>query len=474
MTEQLQTKCSCCGRSIPQNNDDLQNTTSLCDRCKDNSERQGFFEKMKELDREISLDELKDTLESTIKLDDNNKVITFLSMLLTYTEEDQQNIGYIAGSSTGKSYIPLQLTPYFPKEDVIELGRTNPTAFFYEQGLMLPDPTDTRDVEPEKKRKIIHVDLHQKIIVFLDNPHAELLKNLRPFLSHDRRNLEIRSVNKNRNAANRTYHAILEGYPTVIFCTANLNMDEQEKTRLTLLSPESTQEKLDAGIITRIDKEGDTEAYSKALEENSQRLFLKERIAAIKLMKFQTIRIPKELREQIYKKFKETHKAWQPRHQRDISKLMALMKASALLNYAKRPHTEQVLTINESDVIIGFSLYATISDSNELGLPPEAYEQYLKLEEGFLKPGLTISEYQREFFKKYHKLLGKDKARETLKLYEAVGLLYEETDANDHRKTRYMREGEGHTQEELRTDVNGNLTPPPNAYSLDSFPEEAP
>ena len=50
-------------------------------------------------------------------------------MLLNYTEEDQQNIGYVAESSTGKSYIPLQLTPYFPKADVIELGRVNPTAF---------------------------------------------------------------------------------------------------------------------------------------------------------------------------------------------------------------------------------------------------------------------------------------------------------------------------------------------------------
>ena len=79
--------------------------------------------------KEISLDELRDILDSTIKHDNESKLITFLDMLLNYTEEDQQNIGYVAESSTGKSYIPLQLTPYFPSVDVIELGRVNQRRF---------------------------------------------------------------------------------------------------------------------------------------------------------------------------------------------------------------------------------------------------------------------------------------------------------------------------------------------------------
>ena len=72
------------------------------------------------------------TLGSTVKHDDANKVITFLGMLLTYTEEDQINIGFLAESSTGKSYIPLEISQYFPVEDVMETGYASPTAFFHD------------------------------------------------------------------------------------------------------------------------------------------------------------------------------------------------------------------------------------------------------------------------------------------------------------------------------------------------------
>ena len=59
------------------------------------------------MEKDTSLDELRDILDSTIKHDNDSKLITFLAMLLNYTKEDQQNIGYVAESSTGKSYIPL-------------------------------------------------------------------------------------------------------------------------------------------------------------------------------------------------------------------------------------------------------------------------------------------------------------------------------------------------------------------------------
>ena len=63
----------------------------------------------------ISIDDLIDILGSTVKHDDVNKAITFLAMLLTYTDQDQINIGFLAESSSGKSYIPLELSAYFPK-----------------------------------------------------------------------------------------------------------------------------------------------------------------------------------------------------------------------------------------------------------------------------------------------------------------------------------------------------------------------
>lgn len=90
-------------------------------------------------------------------------------MLLTYMEEDQINLGFLPESSTGKSYIPLELSGLFPSEDVIKLGYASPTSFFHDWGTSVTDPSDDRDVPEKKKRKITHIDLHQKILTFWIN-----------------------------------------------------------------------------------------------------------------------------------------------------------------------------------------------------------------------------------------------------------------------------------------------------------------
>jgi hypothetical protein len=94
----------------------------------------------------IGLDFVLSTLSSTIKADDRNKLILFLCFLLNYTEEDQQNISFNAPSSTGKSYLALEIAKYFPPEDVKLHSYTSPTAFFHELGKL-----STTDGKPLKE-----------------------------------------------------------------------------------------------------------------------------------------------------------------------------------------------------------------------------------------------------------------------------------------------------------------------------------
>ncbi len=315
--------------------------------------------------KELTLEDLKEILGSTIKHDDNNKLITFLCMLLTYTDEDQVNIANLAESSTGKSYIPLQLVPFFPKSDVITLGYVSPTAFFHDWGIPLPDPTDTNNNDPEKKRKIVHVDLEKKILLFLDQPHEQLLKNLRPLLSHDQKQIEVRISNQSQKSGYRTKRAVLDGFPTVLFCSAKTKMDEQEVTRLFLLSPEISEEKIKEGIVLKLQKEGDREKFQAMLDEDPKRAFLIERIKDIKFQGIKQIKIPDELLTQINQQFLEDRKYLLPRHMRDITKVTAIMKGHALLNYMNRKQirdpaaTDVILSIevNERDVQVGFQLY---------------------------------------------------------------------------------------------------------------------
>src|SRR3989344_6454135 len=140
----------------------------------------------------------------TIKKDETNKLITFLSQLSAYTESSQINISFNAPSSSGKSFIPLEISQLFPPEDVLKLGGCSPTAFFHDQGVY------------DKETNTIRVDLSRKIIIFLDQPNSQLLEKLRSLLSHDEKEIHLKITDKNQRGGNRTKNVILIGFPVVI------------------------------------------------------------------------------------------------------------------------------------------------------------------------------------------------------------------------------------------------------------------
>lgn len=392
--------------------------------------KEELLEYMKKLEEPLTTDQLIDILGSTVKHDNINKVITFLTMLLTYTQEDQINLGYLAESSTGKSYIPLELSWYFPKEDVIKLGYASPTAFFHEYGTVIEDPITGR--------KIIRIDLHKKILIFLDMPHDQLLQRLRSLLSHDEKQIVLKITDRKEKSGLRTKTVLVEGYPTVIFCSAKFGMEQQEKTRLLLLSPEVSQEKLRETIALRIEKESDREAFYQRMMEDPNRQMLQTRVWQIKRANIKHVKIPEELRAKIYDQFLEDHKNLIPRHQRDISRLLAIIKGHALLNYMHRERVDDSIIANEEDVAEGFKLYYQISEANELGLSPEVYNIYRKIKPYINENGITIQDFQRIYYEEFCKPIGYDSAREILQLLTSVGLLTEDRDPGDKRKSRYF------------------------------------
>ena len=448
----------------------------------------------------LTIDDLIQILGSTVKHDNENKVITFLTMLLTYTEEDQINLGFLAESSTGKSYIPLELSWYFPEEDVLKLGYASPTSFFHGYGkLMLKDgnpvnwdmkPTKAKvkedlelemdnlskeDVESAYKRKMREwnqllkgsyylVDLHKKIIIFLDMPHDLLLQRLRSLLSHDEKEIVAWITDKKEKGGYRTKNIVIKGFATVIFCTAKFTMAEQEKTRLLLLSPEVNQEKLRETISLKIEKESDREAFNKRMLEDPQRKMLKDRVALIKAANIKHVKIPEEKRSQIYQQFLEDHKFLIPRHQRDISRLLAIIKAHALLNFMHHERVGDAIIVNDEDVAAGFRLYYGIAEANELGLPPEIFRifQHLKPYLEDKENGINRREFQQWYYKTYHKIIGNKAATEILKSLDSVGLLIEQPDPLDKRFMRYIPSDLGVKNSESAE----NVTPPSKGIYL--------
>lgn len=396
--------------------------------------------------RPLSARRLIKILGLTIKQDNENKLITFLCQLSAYTESSQFNISFNAPSSTGKSYIPIEIARLFPLTDVIEIGYCSPKAFFH----------DVRKYRESKGGYV--VDLSRKILIFLDQPHTLLLQHLRPMLSHDKKEITLKIADKNQKYGLRTKNILLRGFPSVIFCSAGLKLDEQEATRFLLLSPETSQEKIRESVFEKLRKESDAEAYQNWLDENPDRQLLKERIKAIKQEGITNIKIGRP--ELIKQRFLEKNKPLKPRHSRDIGRLISLVKALALLNLWFRNREDSTIIANEQDIREAFKLWDVISESQELGLPPYVYQLYKEvivaayLEKNTKKgkkSGLTRQEIMRKHYQVYKRPIADWILRQDiLPMLEATGLITQEQHPFDRRKILIYPRRLAHKGQSLR------------------------
>jgi hypothetical protein len=386
-----------------------------------------------ELTRELTYEEVAVILSTSIKKDKPAKVISFCGMLLAQTNDDQVNTGYEAESSSGKSWIPLELSAYFPENEVQLIASASPTAFFHDGGNW------------DKDRKVLLVDLEHKILIFIDQPHFQLQEKLRPLLSHDRKELIYKITDKSQKHGLRTKNVILRGYPSTFFCTTNLDPDEQEKTRMLLLSPETDQNKLYESLELTALRRGNYEAYSKRITQDPKRTWLKNRIYLIRQWGIREIILPADGRT-VFERFIKEHPYLQPRHQRDFPRIFNLIKAHALLNCFNREKVKpDTIVAKEVDIEAGFALYKEIKQSNELGLSPYIHTIYQEVIQPLLRKllkdsneeaieGVTREAIIKKHYEVRHKPLSPEMLKSILLQLESVGLIRQEPDPNDRRK----------------------------------------
>jgi hypothetical protein len=380
--------------------------------------------RLAEIQRPTTFDEVGGVLGSTIRRDLAPKLILFSSGLLDFTDQDQINILMSGESAGGKSYTALEVLSYFPPELVRKIATASPTAFFHDHGVW------------DQERRVLVVNLKQRIILFLDQPHYSLLERLRPMLSHDTAALLYKITDKSKRGSLRTKNVELLGYPTIIFCAAKLSLDDQERTRVFILSPETSTEKLEESLRLAVARVGDRDAFKQWLESNPLRLWLKARVAAVQSARIQDVILPDQ--ENIYKRFLDSHSRLAPRHQRDLPRILALIKAHALLNCWHREHPRpSVIVANQDDVEAGFWLYGLVAKPNELGLSPQVYEIYesvikpLVEKDGMVERQAILAKY----YERYGRFLAEEKLRrEILPALEASGLVMQAPDPDDKRR----------------------------------------
>lgn len=380
---------------------------------------------------EMNIDDVCKILDSTIKKDNANKSITLLSMLTTYTEESQTNVYFSAPSSTGKSHIPLSVSELFPKSDKMILAHCSPTAFFHEQGVY------------DKEKNEMIVDLSRKILIFTDMPNSALLERLRSILSHDQKRSHFKITDKNQQGGNRTKTVTVIGYPSVYFCSAGLKIDEQETTRFIMLSPSVEQDKIMQGIKQTISKESNRGKFNEAIDDDIERNLLKERILAIKYEHVDDVII--ENTALIEKLFLDGIESVQPRQQRDIKKILSIVKGFTLLNMWFRKRDGNFVFASDEDIENGFRLWSEISFGQDYGLPPYVMKIYTEIilplwedsHSYMSKDKVPVS--RKQIVDKHHRLYRRPLSMTYLRQHilpqlEGVGLIAQERGGTDGRE----------------------------------------
>ncbi len=387
---------------------------------------------------ELNSKELLDILGTTIKHDNDNKLVAFLCQLSAYTEDSQLNLSFNAPSSSGKSFIPIEIATLFPREDVMELGYVSPTSFFHSHS------------EYNKETEEYIVDLSHKIIIFLDQPHTMLLEHLRPLLSHDKKEIRVQITDKSQKSGLRAKKIVLRGYPSVIFCSAGLRLDEQEATRFLLLSPEISQEKIREGVLESLKKAADRDAYWDKVNINPARQQLKGRIEAIRDAAIADVRITPEDQDYIIEHFFGAVVTLKPRHQRDIKRVVSIIKGFAIFNVWHRKYEGSGIVAIRSDIDEAFAIWDRISITQELNIPPYVYQLYQDVilatyneknaarDEDMVEItgslGVTRQEVQNKHYRVYGRMLDSLVLRQQiLPMLNQAGLISEERDPSDKR-----------------------------------------
>ncbi len=378
---------------------------------------------------EMGVAEIAQALDPIIKYDYITKVSLFVSCIGAFTEKHVINIAVNGGSSTGKTYNAKNIVGLFPVENVFELGNVSKRAFLHMQG------------EYDKETNTITLDFENKIILLLDTPNTEVMETLRSFMSQDAKEITFAITDKNEGGGQKTKNIKLRGPAMFVICTAGLHRDEQEATRLLVLSPEVSQAKSRMAIDYRIAEASDHTGFKTNTVEHSSIQMLRSRLLAIKHQRITQVDMPdSEYLESVY--FKNT-KSLQPRHARDFIRFKALVAGFAMLNFIWRQKRDrETLIATRFDIEQAGILWQELSEPQELGVAPQILSLYREVivsayEDLGCTKGITIKDIKSKYHKVHNADINDNYLRnQIIPTLEIAGIIEMNQDISDKRIKR--------------------------------------
>jgi 5S rRNA maturation endonuclease (ribonuclease M5) len=386
---------------------------------------------------EIGLEDIKNALDIIVKGDDKAKIMAFLGVVSTYVPNSQLNISMTGPSSTGKTYITNAVTKIMPQEDLITIQYASPKAFFHEEG------------EYDKDNNAIIVTLDRKCLFFVDQPSLAILEVLRPILSHDKKEIVSKITDKNAKGGNSTKNVIIVGFPSVFFCTVSLRMDEQESTRLIMLSPEVNEEKIRDGVrsVVFTEEKQDVEEATRGL---------RERLLAIKYQEIAEVRLTYSQKAELFTRIGKMKASFIPRDMRDADKIKSLIYSISVLNFPHRKLEDSILYANDSDVEQALLLWHSFFIGQSYDLPPYLMEVFGKVYIPLFKEKGNISDetisdemylekahISKKFASVFKRALRHKEFIESIQMFESIDFIEIGNHALDGRKQTYKLSSEG-------------------------------
>ena len=184
------------------------------------------------------------TARRTVK-QENSLIRQILYTGLSKDTADPNNLMVSAPTSEGKTYPVIEVLKFFPKEDVLYIGKMSTMSLVRQKGILMDSNNqpvkdrirqlkkqiskskddDEKEALEDELEEILEdvrsvIVLTGKLIVFLEPPHSEVWELIKPILSHDKEEIEYPFVNTTAIEGIITKKVVVRGWPACIFCSA--------------------------------------------------------------------------------------------------------------------------------------------------------------------------------------------------------------------------------------------------------------
>ncbi|MBN2260472.1 MAG: hypothetical protein JW702_07995 [Clostridiales bacterium] len=404
-------------------------------------------------------------LSRRVKHDNVTKSAVLVSGISAYLPEPL-NLFEKGQSGSGKTYNAIETLAYFPQEDIWYLSGMSPKALVHQKGVLLDKDGEVIDLneKPNRPKKsqyrnreeeynkdyreyqenIVqfnerlkdsynYINIENKIFVFLETPNGETMRMLFPILSHDKRRVEYRFVNKGSSGNLRTDKVVVEGYPSAIFLTTDRQYVEELATRSFTVSPESCEEKIEsaneltnlkASLPWECTKETSSFVMTKTLIENIRKILSDNKLDVI---------LP----------FLELHEIFPKsasRDMRDFSHFTQFVKAWTIFHIHQRPclerYEKKYVLSNSYDVVCCHKIFKDLIETTRTGTEKrilDFYKTYMMNSDS----GFNVSDLTTKYNEESKTKLSDYTIRNWLNRLNEIGYVEKTEDSSDKRKYFY-------------------------------------